>query len=112
MQYRTRGTYGVVEPEGALATVPRTNWGGDIFERCSLNSDFHGAWGSTDAVGAVVDMVCRRRVRRPAMVLEAIVADLGAVSMRVVLVEDLRFMVALELWKSKEVMSSCNSNSG
>jgi hypothetical protein len=48
------------------------------------------------------------------MVLEAIVADLGAVtvSMRLVLVEDLRFIVALELWKFEEMMSSCiNSNS-
>ena len=87
-----------MEPEGALATVPKTNWGGDIFERCSLNSDFHGAWGSTDAVGAVVDIVCKRRVRRRITGLEAIFADFGVVklSMRVELVEIMGLMVVLK----------------
>lgn len=76
MQYRTRGTYGVGEPEGALSSVPSTNSGDFIFEMCSLKSAFHGAGGSADAEGAVVDIVRRTRERRCDAVREAMFAEL------------------------------------
>lgn len=76
MQYRTRGTYDVGEPSGALSSVPSTNSGDFILEMCSLKSAFHGAGGSAAAEGVVVDMVCRTRERRCEAVREAMVAEL------------------------------------
>jgi hypothetical protein len=43
-------------------------------ERWSLNSDFHGAGGSTEAAGVVEDIVRSSRVRRRGTVKEAMVA--------------------------------------
>lgn len=47
-----------------------------MLDRCWLNSDFHGAGGNTEPVGAVADIVCRRRVRR-GTVLEAMIAAMN-----------------------------------
>lgn len=43
---------------------------------CSLKSCFHGAGGSADAVGVVVDMVRRTRDRRLDATREAMIAVL------------------------------------
>lgn len=72
MQYRTRGTYRVGEPSGALSSVPSTNSGDFILDRCSLKSAFHGAGGSAAVEGVVVDMVRRTRESR----CEAMAAEL------------------------------------
>lgn len=79
MQYRTRGTNGVGAPEGAASSVPSTNSGDFICDRCELKSAFHGAGGSADADGVVADMLWTRRVRRAAVRDEAMVADLDVV---------------------------------
>jgi HAMP domain-containing protein len=44
---------------------------------CSLNSCFHGAGGSEEAVGVVLDMVRRTRERRLDAIREAMVAVLA-----------------------------------
>jgi hypothetical protein len=74
MQYRTRGTNGVGAPFGAASSVPSTNSGDFILEMCSWKSCFHGAGGSADAEGAVVDMVRRKRERRWVAMREAMMA--------------------------------------
>lgn len=62
------------EPFGAVSRVPSTNSGDFIFEMCSSKSCFHGAGGSTEAEGVVVDMVRKTRERRMLAIREAMIA--------------------------------------